>query len=329
MGRLDHGSSNRMSPLLPFAMVQIPLLTLPPQIGGIGLTVTTVLANTLYGWNHHIWDLHISELMTARKVSLVAQVLYLVASSLAKISILLSYLILAPPETYFRSLSQVAIVIIALVSTTFFVLLFTQCIPTSSYWDILRVNQDCHLREGHFLMAQAVFSVLADLALWVLPLPTFYYARLPLSQRVALIVLFSFGAVVVIAACMRTYWLWWAVGVTWDVTWECRNEWIWTAVEVHLGIICGCVPWMKSLVKMWRKREDRRTLRIGSGRDTVTGGPRKVPSCSVAVDRKDKYGLEVELSDRDSDGIGLEPRASFAGGTMYLSDSSAPEVRHG
>lgn len=292
------------------------------------MTLTVILANTLYGWNHHIWDLHISDLMTARKVSLVAQVLYLLASSLAKISILLSYLNLAPPQTVFRSLSQVAIVLIALVNTTFFVLLLTQCIPTSSYWDILRINQDCHIREGPFLMAQAVFTVLADLALWVLPLPTFYSARLPLSQRVALIVLFSFGAVVVIAACLRTYWLWWAVGVTWDVTWECRNEWIWTAVEVHLGIICGCVPWMKSLVKMWRTREDRR-VRIGSGRDTVTGGPKKVPSCSVAVHGKDGYGLEVELEDRDSDGVGLGAHESFGGGTMYLSDSSAPEVRHG
>lgn len=96
-------------------------------------------------------------------------------------------------------------------------------------------------------------TVVADFIVWVLPLPTLYRARLPLSQRVALIVLFSFGGVVVIAAIIRTYWIYHVIERTYDVTWEGFQLWIWTSVEVHLGVICGCVPWFKSLVKLWRK----------------------------------------------------------------------------
>jgi hypothetical protein len=42
-----------------------------------------------------------------------------------------------------------------------------------------------------------------------------------------------------------------------DVTWQRRNERIWTAVEVHLGIIYGCVPWLKSFFDLWRTRQER------------------------------------------------------------------------
>lgn len=250
-----------------------------------------------------------------------AQALYLFTTSLAKISILLSYLTLAPQQTYFRSLSQVAIVVIALGNTAFFIVLFTQCIPTSSYWNILRLNQDCHIRETHLLRAQAVMTVLANLAVWLLPLWTFHRARLPLSQRVALIVLFSFGAVVVAAACLRTYWLWWAVGVRWDVTWECRNEWIWTAVEAHLGIICGCVPWVKSFVNLWNKKDKAAAQKVGSEREVVSPGIRpnggrlgRSPGYSFAMNDVD-WDKDTESFDLDLDGIVLDgqARGSFEG----------------
>ncbi|KAK3316978.1 hypothetical protein B0H66DRAFT_308719 [Apodospora peruviana] len=221
-------------------------------IFGTGMTITVILANTLYGWNHHIWDLTIPDLITARKVSFAAQLLYLCATALSKISILLSYNKLAVIGSPLYHLSRISIGLIGAGQFSFTIVLLTQCVPTSSYWNITKLNDDCPVTEGIFLMSQAVFTVLSDLTVWVLPLPTFYYARLPLGQRIALIVLFSFGAVVVLAAVLRTYWLWHAVGETWDATWDAYDEWIWTAVEVHVGITCGCVPWLKSLVTFWK-----------------------------------------------------------------------------
>ncbi|KAM7191614.1 hypothetical protein V8F20_009221 [Naviculisporaceae sp. PSN 640] len=230
-------------------------------LSAIGLTITVILANTIYGWNHHIWDLTFDDLVIARKVSLTAQVLYLFSSTMSKISILISYINLAVPDSKFSLFSKITIVLISMSNFSIFVVLFAQCTPVSSYWNILRVSEDCHIREGHFLMAQAGMTVIADLAVWVLPLPTLYKAKLPLRQRLGLILLFSFGAVVVIAAALRTYWLWWAVIISWDMTWECFDEWIWTAVEVHLSIMCGCVPWLRSLVNLRREKRRKETER--------------------------------------------------------------------
>ena len=97
----------------------------------------------------------------------------------------------------------------------------------------------------------------------MIPLPSLYHLKLPLSQRVALIALFSFGLVVISAGCIRIYWLHYVLLETYDVTWYGFQLWLWTPVEVQLGIICGCVPWIKPLFK---SRKARQTVTGTSGR---------------------------------------------------------------
>ena len=52
-----------------------------------------------------MWDLTLAMLVTGRKVSFATQFFFIPATLLTKISILLSYLRLAPPNTMFRRLS--------------------------------------------------------------------------------------------------------------------------------------------------------------------------------------------------------------------------------
>ena len=124
------------------------------------------------------------------------------------------------------------------------------CSPISSYWNLARNESDC-VSEAPALLSQAATTAVCDFIVWVLPLPALYQAKLPLAQRLALITLFSFGLVVVLAGCIRTYWIHYVVQETYDVTWYGFQLWMWTAIEVQLGIICGCVPWLKSLFKFW------------------------------------------------------------------------------
>jgi hypothetical protein len=100
---------------------------------------------------------------------------------------------------------------------------------------------------------------------YVLPLPTLRSLNLPKRQRVALIIVFSLGFVVVFAGCMRTYWVVEVVNDTYDVTWNGFCMWFWVAVEVNLGVICGCVPTLRPLFKYFQN-EIRRSS--GTGRDT-------------------------------------------------------------
>lgn len=114
-------------------------------------------------------------------------------------------------------------------------------------------------------MVQVILTVVADFTVWVLPLPTLFAARL------ALIVLFSFDFFVIFAACMRTYWIHYVVQETYDVTWEGFDLWIWTTVEVHLGVICGCVPCLKSVFKGYQAEPPKKAGYTGGSRGAGTG----------------------------------------------------------
>ncbi|KAK3901702.1 hypothetical protein C8A05DRAFT_16148 [Staphylotrichum tortipilum] len=210
-------------------------------------TITILLIFTRYGWNRHIWDLTLPILIAGRQASYAAQALFIPGALLVKISILLSYLRIAPQNSMFRRLSLTAPWVIATTTIVFLIVMFTECRPFSSYWNLTRMSIDC-IDETPPLFAYAYLSVVYDFFVWVLPLPTIYRAGLPLSQRLALIALFSVGLFVVAAAVIRIYYLDMVLRQTYDVTWEGSHLWLWTAVEANLGIICGCVPWLKSLV---------------------------------------------------------------------------------
>lgn len=96
-------------------------------------------------------------------------------------------------------------------------------------------------------MGQTIVTVITDFIVYILPMPTLWSLKLPIGQRISLITLFGFGGIVVVAGCMRTYWIHYVELETYDVTWEGFYLWIWAAVEVNLGVICGCAPVLKPL----------------------------------------------------------------------------------
>lgn len=120
-------------------------------------------------------------------------------------------------------------------------------------------------------MAHAVLTVLTDVMMYVLPMPTLFQLRLPLLQRIGLICLFGAGSVVIIAGILRTYWVHYVEYETYDVTWAGFYVWIWTAVEVNLGVICGCVPSLKVLV--WCSKSRKGTYGTPGSNRTIGSAP--------------------------------------------------------
>ena len=78
-------------------------------------------------------------------------------------------------------------------------------------------------------MGQITTNIAADVFVYVLPMMTLARLKLPLSQRIALMVVFGFGAVVVVAACLRLYYTYQTVYATYDVTWE--GYYLWSVVR--------------------------------------------------------------------------------------------------
>ena len=96
---------------------------------------------------------------------------------------------------------------------------------------------------------QTICCIMTDFLVYVLPLPTLFRLRLHLRQRIALMVVFSLGFVVVLAGCMRAYWLHYTIDESYDVTWNGWMAWIWTCVEANLGVICGNMPMLRTIFR--------------------------------------------------------------------------------
>ena len=97
--------------------------------------------------------------------------------------------------------------------------------------------------------AQTISCIITDFLVYILPLPTLFRLRLHLRQRIALMVVFSLGFVVVVAGCMRAYWLHYTIDNSYDVTWNGWIVWIWTCVEANLGVICGNMPMLRTIFR--------------------------------------------------------------------------------
>ena len=54
----------------------------------------------------HVWDLTFDKMVAGRQVSFAAQALFVPATLLAKVSILISYLRLAPKDSWFRRMTS-------------------------------------------------------------------------------------------------------------------------------------------------------------------------------------------------------------------------------
>ncbi|KAF5024440.1 hypothetical protein F66182_3526 [Fusarium sp. NRRL 66182] len=96
--------------------------------------------------------------------------------------------------------SRVPIQIVTVLCLAWFIvrmlLLTLQCIPTQSYWNVARRASDCHVDNTVYFYATVLTHAVLDVVILVLPLIEVLKMHLPLSQKIAVMALFGFGALV-------------------------------------------------------------------------------------------------------------------------------------
>jgi hypothetical protein len=159
------------------------------------------------------------------------------------------------------------------------------------YVHLLAFTRLLMVTDGRF-RAHSISNVLTDFIVYVLPLPILIGVRLPTLQRVALLGVFSLGFLVVVAGCIRAYWVYEVVLQTYDVTWQGYTLWIWVAVEVNFSVICGCVPTLRPLFQSSRRKNSS----SGSGAGATSSRSRAQQSSQHGTDvtrsRNSGHGVE-------------------------------------
>ncbi|KAL8646876.1 MAG: hypothetical protein Q9226_006672 [Calogaya cf. arnoldii] len=219
----------------------------------------SICYGTVVGLGRHEANIRDKDHAPLRKSQYAFLVLYNPALMATKTSICLFYLTLAKNQRIFKwaTIATMVVVNVAGVALTF--LNIFQCRPISdAFQDVLPENIKC-LDIIALYLSSAPINIITDLALLFLPMPILTAMRLPRNEKLILIVTFSFGAFVAAVDVVRIAYLQEAsssrargdtgssLANQQDLSWIASLSFMWSAVEVDVGIICACVPGVKPL----------------------------------------------------------------------------------
>lgn len=119
-------------------------------------------------------------------------------------------------------------------------LIFT-CKPVEAQWNIAIEGAEC-LDTKKVYLGASIPNVITDILLLILPVPYVWKLHAPLSQRMILVGMFSLGVFVSVVSVVRLCILMGLNLANGDVTYNLSQVFIWSLVEVQVGLICGCLP---------------------------------------------------------------------------------------
>ncbi|KAK2605492.1 hypothetical protein N8I77_008325 [Diaporthe amygdali] len=211
--------------------------------------VLAFIAMWKFGWGTHVWDLPIELTKPSLQISLANQLLFDLATSLTKLSMLaLIYRVVSADNSRYRYVVLALATVVLTDGLIFFFITTFQCRPVSDYWTISFTPQKCINEELHLLAAGCI-NTTTDFLIVLLPIPYVVRLKLPRKQQLIIVSLFTGGLFVTAAGAVRTY----VFHITLtdpsrDLTWNAFTIIIVSALELYIGIICASVPAIKPFV---------------------------------------------------------------------------------
>ena len=178
-----------------------------------------------------------------------------------KTSICLFYLTLSKNHPVFRWSTIATLTVVNVAGLALTLLNILQCRPLrAAFNDPIEPTAKC-IDIVTLYLSSAPVNIITDLAILFLPMPILTGMRLPRNEKIILIITFSFGAFVAVVDVVRIAYLESAALARLQNTsgsaaavaeneysWIASLSFMWSAVEVHVGIIVACVPGVKPLV---------------------------------------------------------------------------------
>lgn len=248
---------------------------------------------------------------------------------MTKTSILVFFLSLSKDELLFRRLTYFTLFVVNAAGTALTCLNIFQCRPPRAAFTYpVPANSSCTNIVTLYLSSAPV-NIITDLAILLLPIPLLTGMRLPKKQKVILVATFSAGAFVAVVDVVRLAYLQNAAFARLSAqtgesdsnngeqrgenfSWNAALSFMWSAVEVNLGLLCACVPSLKPLFLRFLpgfiKDDTDRTLRDSMDdkqrrsvrKSTLAGSQLTNPAAFSNADPKEKegaYGGEGGLLD--------------------------------
>lgn len=145
-------------------------------------------------------------------------------------------------------------VLSTLAGAWFFLRLFMvtlQCIPISALWNETGQARDsrCHIQESTFFFATVLTHVLLDCAILALPAIEVSKLHLPRGQKVAVIMLFMFGAMTCLASVFVLIESFRFKSDSKEMTLQMALHFAWAIAECNLAVIAASLPMLRVVAR--------------------------------------------------------------------------------
>ncbi|KAK3613643.1 hypothetical protein LTR56_027759 [Elasticomyces elasticus] len=174
--------------------------------------------------------------------------IYYLGLGCVKLAILLQYLRIFPQVLVRRLCFALMGVVVLYTCWTVLSAIFA-CTPIHFFW-AQGLKQQLHgtcLKRLVVWFVNASINILTDIAIVILPMPWLRALNLPKRQRIALMLVFCLGGLTCVVSICRLQGLY-AIAVSPDVSWNNPLAGIWSSLEVQIGIICSCLPVLRTNV---------------------------------------------------------------------------------
>lgn len=264
----------------------------------------------------------------------VAQIFYVAALALTKVSLVCMYLRIFWAHPPFKLACYGALAFIIIPSTAILATTIVSCDPVPFFWDRDLSAGQC-LDVTALAYANSAFAAAQDALLIALPIAMLWQLNMSTRKKIHIGVMFAVGSLGLVATIIRLFTLH-IFGNLADPTWDYVAIVYWTTIELAAGLIASCLPAVRMLLDripfsggIFHIGSTNRTRsRSGGGGDKGAAGPhilmevRRRPTAEVGVD---EVGVSSSAGGRSftwKDEVdGWDDRSSARGGGTLTSSS--------
>lgn len=215
-------------------------------VASIPLTIVSYLF-AAKGLGKDLWMVAFDDITFVLEMYYYSEVLYLIVVFLTKISICCFYLRVFPKRALrIRVYTVIGLTVAS--ACAFIPITIFQCTPIPGAWLKWDGTYEAECRD---VMVQALWgavaSIVLDIATIALPMTELWSLNLSLRRKVGVMLMFAVGLFVVVVQILRIVFLL-RFSATSNFTRDYTAASVWSNVEVYVGIMCACFPYVRTLL---------------------------------------------------------------------------------
>jgi len=201
---------------------------------------------TKNGSGYHMWDIPLYKFEKYEFVGgIFTSFTYQIGTLFIKSSILLFFLRL-PSEHSFKICTYIVLAVTCGNSLFGGLGFLFMCRPMEKYWNPTISGNCLNFKNAFFIGSW--MNVVVDVVMLLLPIWLLRPLRLPLKQKIGLLLILMTGSFVCIVSIIRLSNIPTAL-VNPDFTWVASEGYVLSIIEMHFGVICACLPSLKTIFK--------------------------------------------------------------------------------